>query len=120
MRNIDIIDNDEKLNGMHICLACYKLKNGKSCGNVRCSSCEFDSMKACYNFLGQEYKEPKPKIKLTKLEHDLLKIDVVRSSPFGSYADYMNLKNIGHFKGITDLSMTIQDILDNCEIEEEK
>lgn len=122
MRNIDKILSDETLLNEAICSACYIIKNGHDCDdcddcNVVCNKCEFSTNKNCYKFLAEEYK---PKIKLTKLEHDLLKIDVVRSSPFGNYADYMNLKNIGHFKGITDLSMTIQDILDNCEIEEGK
>lgn len=117
MRNVDIIENDEKLNGMHICLACYRLKNGKSCGNDRCSSCEFNSMKACYNFLGQEYKEPKPKIKLNKFEYDLIQFYV--KCGFAYFKDIGVLKHMkekGYYKGIEETNVKMQYILDNCEI----
>lgn len=113
MKNIDVILKDKNLNCNGMCTACYALKNGNDCDGVSCINCEFFMNKDCYKFLAEEYK---PKIKLTTLEYDMLKIETMKSYPFISYAYHMDLKNRGHFKGITDLSMTFQEILDNCEI----
>lgn len=117
MKNIDKILSDETLLNDAICSACYILKNGYNCDadkNITCNYCEFATGKNCIKFLNKEYI--KHNIKLTTLEYDMLKIETTKSYPFRSYAYHMDLKNRGHFKGITDLSMTFQEILDNCEI----
>ena len=118
MRNIDVILKDKNLNCNGMCTACYALKNGNDCDGVACINCEFFMNKDCYKFLAEEYK---PEIKLSKFEYDLLKTnDQPHSRKFNSFATYRRMQEVGYFKNVTDTSMTIQDILDNCEIEEEK
>ena len=117
MRNIDVILKDEKLNCNSMCMACYRLKNGNYCyDGVDCISCEFYKNKNCYKFLAEEYK---PKIKLNKFEYDLLRTnDQSHLRKFNSFATYRHMQEVGHFKNVMDTLMTIQDILDNCEIED--
>ena len=117
MRNIDVILKDEKLNCNSMCTACYRLKNGNYCYyGVDCISCEFYKNKNCYKFLAEEYK---PKIKLNKFEYDLLRTNgQSHLRKFNSFATYRHMQEVGHFKNVTDTLMTIQDILDNCEIED--
>lgn len=117
MRNIDVILKDENLNCNSMCRACYRLKNGNNCcDDVGCINCEFFMNETCYKFLAEEYK---PKIKLNKFEYDLLRTnDQSHLRKFNSFAAYRHMKEVGHFKNVTDTSMTIQDILDNCEIED--
>lgn len=62
-----------------------------------------------------EHKEKK--IKLTWLERDLLSIFFGESS-FSHWNTLMDLKNMGHFKGVTDVNMTFKEILNNCEVVE--
>lgn len=64
------------------------------------------------DWLLEEHKE---KIKLKKWEKDLLKM----CSPTGQFGEvYVAnvMKTKGHFQGITDTSMTLGEILDNCEV----
>lgn len=118
MRNIDVIAKDETLYIDSVCRACYIFKNSKSCLGVKCSECEFSMPKHCIDFLNYEYKEPK--IKLTKFEYDLLKTyDEKGLQHYFKYLDTLTrMKEKGHFKNV-DISMTVKDIIDNCEIEEE-
>ena len=68
------------------------------------------------DWLLEEYKEP---IKLKQWEKDLISqysegysIDY----RFSSFLSLIGLKEKGYFKGITDTSMEIEDILKNCEV----
>lgn len=122
MRNIDMIANNEKLNKKHACYACYDLKNSKdSCCVMNCSECEFNNVKACFDFLQDEYKGPK--IKLSKFEYDLLDTYIKKlyskNDKISDYGTLKYLKQKGYFKDV-DLDLTFKYILDNCEIEEEK
>lgn len=120
MRNIDIIVNDKKLNDISVCRACYKLKNNMNCDiDVSCPECEFNNNKNCYEFLNAEYK---PKIVLTKFEYDLLVAYNFREDycTFNYFDQLRAMKEKGYFKNVTDTSMKINDILANCEIEEDK
>lgn len=54
MKNIDIIAKNETLNKDLVCLACYKLKHGKTCGVKACINCEFNNVKVCFDFLNQD------------------------------------------------------------------
>ena len=86
-------------------------RNGAINCNKTCAECLEEGM----GWLLEEYKEP---IKLKQWEYDLLSI---QKSPkdvntFESFGTYMNMKEKGHFKGITDTSMTLEEILKNCEV----
>lgn len=117
IKNVDIIANDKKLNGIGMCQACYKIKNNMNCTGIYCEECEFFSLEDCYKFLAKEYK---PKIKLTKMEHELLLIyDKMGFKQFCYVVALMELKEKEYFKDI-DKNSYIKDILENCEVEEEK
>lgn len=66
------------------------------------------------------YSSPyeKPKYKLTQFEYDLLRTnDMSHDRKVGSFATYVNMKEVGYFKDI-DFNLTIKDVLENCEVVE--
>lgn len=65
------------------------------------------------DWLLEEHKEP---IKLTKFEYDLLMSYINKGYYFKNYSELKEMRYKGYFKGITDASMKIQDILKNCEV----
>lgn len=65
------------------------------------------------SWLCAEYEEP---IKLKQWEKDLLEVIDSKYATLLYYDSLMRMRNIGYFKGITDTSMTIIEILENCEI----
>lgn len=70
------------------------------------------------DWLLAEHKYP---IKLKQWEKDLISVfdtNYSKQSEFWSFLSLKELKQKGHFKGITDISMTLQEILDNCEVED--
>lgn len=67
-----------------------------------------------FNWLLEEHKEP---IKLTKFEYDLIRTnDSSHNTSFRAFNTYINMKSIGYFDGITNTSMTLKEILENCEV----
>lgn len=63
-------------------------------------------------------KEHKDRIKLTQLEYDMIKYHG-KLSKFNDIHILMSMKNKGHFKDMNNVekcSMTIKEILENCEI----
>lgn len=73
------------------------------------------NLELCVQTLLEEHKEI---IKLTQFEFDLLKakLESYGDYPFSSCKDLWNMKDNGYFKDVTDTTMTIQEILDNCEV----
>ena len=65
------------------------------------------------DWLLAEYKEP---IKLTKFEYDLLMSYINKGYSLKNYSELKEMRNKGYFEGVTDTSMTINEILDNCEV----
>lgn len=68
------------------------------------------------DWLLEEHKEP---IKLKKWEKDLISLFDIRYSKnysFNSFLSLDGLKRKGYFEGITDTSMTLKEILENCEV----
>ena len=65
------------------------------------------------DWLLEEHKEP---IKLTKFEYDLLMSYINKGYFFKNFSELKEMRNKGYFKGITDTSMKIQDIIKNCEV----
>ena len=102
-----------------ICILCYKLKNqGNGCGLRKCNYCEFNDIEKCFDYLMQEHKEP---IKLKKWEYDTIKHHG-KLSKFNDIHFLMAMKNKGYFKDMNSVekcSMTIKEILDNCEVEDD-
>ena len=76
---------------------------------------KYESM---FTWYFEEHKEP---IKLKKWEYDLIRSNdrPHECNCFESFNTYRNMRKLGHFKGITDTSMTLKEILDNCEVIEE-
>jgi hypothetical protein len=66
-----------------------------------------------FDWLLEEHKEP---IKLTKFEYDLLMSYINKGYYFKNFSELKEMRSKGYFKGITDTSMKIQDILKNCEV----
>ena len=67
------------------------------------------------DWLLEEHKEP---IKLKQWEYDLIRANdrPHECNVFESFNTYRKMKDIGYFEGITDTSMTLKEILDNCEV----
>lgn len=65
------------------------------------------------HWLVREYEEP---IKLTKFEYDLLMSYINKGYYFENHSELKEMRNKGYFKGITDTSMKMRDILKNCEV----
>lgn len=100
--------------GEHFGCAICKAKN-KHC--TQCCGDDGDGILCnVVDWLLEEYKEP---IKLKQWEYDVLNILTdgghTGNWKFNDLICY-SLKNKGHFKGITDTSMKIEDILKNCEV----
>ncbi len=75
-----------------------------------CSEC----LEKSVDWLLQEYKEP---IKLKQWEYDLLFIYSYDSTAkFEDSSVLSKMKGKGHFKGITDTSMALEEIVKNCEV----
>ena len=64
------------------------------------------------DWLLEEHKEP---IKLKQWEYDTIKYHG-KLSKFNGIYFLMAMRNKGYFKGVTDTSMKIEDILKNCEV----
>jgi hypothetical protein len=79
---------------------------------MTCKEC----MCKIFEWLSQPYEEPKPKIKLTQWEYDLLETnDQPRTKTFNSFATYRHMKEKCYFKDV-DVEMTLEEILNNCEV----
>lgn len=90
-----------------------KVKNER-CSNL-CSNCPFNYFEDIVYYLLQEHKE---KIKLTKIEYDMLKITKdfnVKINCLNENIYFEKLKEKGYFRNI-DLRMSAEDVLENFEI----
>ena len=101
--------------GTGLCVIAHTCKYGDICVAKKCSKCEFnDNLNLCVKTLLEEHKEP-IKIKLTRFEYDLL--DYFSFLGCGAKRfEYYNITKYlfytkGHFKGVYDTSMTLQEIL---------
>lgn len=89
-----------------------------------CSCCPFctkDNTVCDYqrfvDWLLEEHKEP---IKLKQWEKDLLKSfgDTASHHKFDYFPSLREMKHMGYFDGVKDTYMTLEDILNNCEVVE--
>lgn len=67
------------------------------------------------DWLLAERKEP---IKLKQWEKDFLELADYKGYCFCAFGDYGAMKKRGYFKGVIDTNMTIEEILENCEVVE--
>lgn len=85
-----------------------------------CKECPFNTDGSIHcnyqKFIDWLLEEHKESIKLKQWEKDLLEVLDSKYATFLYYELLMRMRNIGYFKGITDTFMTIQEILDNCEV----
>lgn len=108
--------NKDKIEFGDICLCAHIIKYGKRCNGKFCIDCEFSrNADECIKEILAEYKEP---IKLKQWEYDLIRTNDRQHecNAFESFNTYRNMKAIGYFEGITDTSMTLKEILENCEV----
>ena len=71
---------------------------------------KYESM---FTWYFEEHKEP---IKLTKFEYDLLMSYINKGYYFKNYSELKEMRNKGYFEGVKDTSMTINEILEICEV----
>ena len=101
------------------CELAFTCKTGKRCDGFKyercsegCGGCQFRNIRNAIDYLLQEHKEP---IKLKQWEYDLLTL-LNKESIFHTVYNLCKLREKGHYKGVTDTSMTIKEILENCEV----
>lgn len=103
-----------------LCVNAHICRYGQTCYGKSCADCEFygDSAEECVKAMLAEHKEP---IKLKQWEKDLIYVlykgySETETKSFNDLWYLRNMKFKEHFKGITDTSMTLKEILENCEV----
>lgn len=113
MTNLEFYKDEIKKkikNGENFCCAICQTKN-KNC--PQCSADDGDDILCnVVDWLSEEYKEP---IKLKQWEYDLM-WGLEEGSKFHDWGSLCYMKRKGYFKGVKDTSMSIQYILNNCEV----
>lgn len=104
------------------CELAFICKTGERCEGFKyercsegCGGCQFRNIRNAIDYLLQEHKEP---IKLKQWEYDTIKYHG-KLSKFNDIHFLMAMKNKGYFKDMNSVekcSMTIKEILDNCEV----
>lgn len=75
-----------------------------------------DNIVSMLDWYAQPYKEPKNKG--TQFEYDLLKTnDQDHNRTVGSFNTYLNMRNLGYFKGV-NFDKSIKEVLENWEMVE--
>lgn len=105
-----------------LCNIAYVCKYGIDCVVEKCSKCEFnDNLNLCVQTLLKEHKES---IKLKQWEYDFLDYLSFIGCGAKRFEYYDATRYLfytkGHFKGVHDKTMTLQEILDNCEVVEDE
>lgn len=110
IKNID----DSKLS---IDCELYKMLRKENDTKNCCDNCDV-CLKNSLIMLAQEHKEP---IELTQFEFDLLKTieKYNKARRFNEYIFTDMKMEKGYFKGIKDISMTIEEILENCVVKDD-
>ncbi len=123
MKNFEVYV-DKLIEGMqdtYICSEIYEFIFNKRCeADEYCEKIIEECCERCIfkcgvkQWLLSEYVEP---IVLTRFEYDLIDTnDQSHDRAFNSFATYRNMMDRGYFENIKDTSMTLKEILDNCEI----
>lgn len=95
----------------------YKMLRKENDTKNCCDNCDV-CLKNSLIMLAQEYKEP---IELTQFEFDLLKTieKYNKARRFNEYIFTDMKMEKGYFKGVKDISMTIEEILENCVVKDD-
>lgn len=95
----------------------YKMLRKENDTKNCCDNCDV-CLKNSLIMLAQEYKEP---IELTQFEFDLLKTieKYNKARRFNEYIFTDMKMEKGYFKGVKDISMTIEKILENCVVKDD-
>ncbi|OUP61704.1 hypothetical protein B5F14_01740 [Faecalitalea cylindroides] len=111
--------SEEEKSNVQMCVVFNEKIYKNTCNGKDCYDCPLNKVGDLIDLLLQEHKEP---IKLKQWEKDLISLydkdDECYSIDYGfsSFLTLNGLKEKGYFKGITDTSMTIKEILKNCEV----
>lgn len=74
------------------------------CTDINCQECLFKNencREARKKWANSEYIEPKPPIKLTQFEYDLLRTnEQSHDKKIRDFKTYLNMKEVGHYKGV--------------------
>ena len=103
----------EEKSKVQMCVVFNEKIYKNTCNGKDCYDCPLNKVGDLIDLLLQEHKEP---IKLTKFEYDLLMSYINKGYFFKNFSELKEMRNKGYFKGVTDTSMKIQDILKNCEV----
>lgn len=107
------------------CELAFICKTGERCEGFKyercsegCGGCQFRNIRNAIDYLLQEHKES---IKLKQWEYDLIETcykcsSYLETDTLKSYNFFESLKEKGHLRGIDDLKIRIEEILDNCEV----
>lgn len=109
--------SEEEKSNVQMCVVFNKKIYKNTCNGKDCYDCPLNKVGDLIDFLLAEHKEL---IKLTKFEYDLLMV-------FYDFTDNAKLTldnaiiispmlRAGYFQGVPNTSMSIQYILDNCEV----
>lgn len=122
MTNLEWLNENltkEEKSNVQMCVVVNKKFYKYTCDGKNCYDCPLNKVGDLIDLLLKEHKEP---IKLKQWEYDLL----ASFREFaGDHVNKLTLDNTiiispmlikGHFKGVTDTSMTIYEIIENCEV----
>ena len=121
MTNLEWLNENltkEEKSNVQMCVVVNKKFYKYTCDGKNCYDCHLNKVGDLIDLLLKEHKEP---IKLKQWEYDLIEIcyksnAYLETDTLKSYIFFESLKEKGYFKGITDTSMKIEDILKNCEV----
>lgn len=111
--------SEEEKSNVQMCVVFNEKIYKNTCNGKDCYDCPLNKVGDFIDFLLAEHKE---QIKLKQWEKDLISLydedDEYYSIDynFNSFLALIRLKEKGYFKGVTDTSMTIEEILNNCEV----
>ena len=103
------------------CEEVYETLFNKCCEDLECHDCVCNTYRSLIDFMNQEVIIRAP-VKLTQFEYDSLSCcdENKRKKKFNCFTMCMQLKHKGYYKGVHDVTMTVEEIMNNCEIENEK
>lgn len=116
MTNLEWLNENltkEEKSNVQMCVVVNKKFYKYTCDGKNCYDCPLNEVGDLIDLLLKEHKEP---IKLKQWEYDLLMSYINKGYYFKNYSELKEMRNKGYFKGITDITMKLSEILDNCEV----
>ena len=108
----------EEKSKVQMCVVFNEKIYKNTCNGKDCYDCPLNKVGDLIDLLLQEHKEP---IKLKQWEYDLIDTcykcnSYLETDTLNSYNFFKSLKEKGHLRGIDDLKIRIEEILNNCEV----